>query len=78
MELKIEIEERTYPLFFCEGVTMTREKIKKILDALDGITHQEFKKLSEYMLYKTEANKKFKNDELAYETIKTFFIEIED
>lgn len=57
---------------------MKKEKLEKILDALDGITHQEFKKLSEYMLYKTEANKKFKNDELAYETIKTFFIEIKD
>nr|DAQ57466.1 MAG TPA: hypothetical protein [Bacteriophage sp.] len=30
------------------------------------------------MSYKTEAIGKFKNDELAYETIKTFFIEIED
>lgn len=57
---------------------MKKEKLEKILDALDGITHQEFKKLSEYILYKTEANKKFKNDELAYETIKTFFIEIKD
>lgn len=57
---------------------MKKEKLEKILDALDGITHQEFKKLSEYMSYKTEAVGKFKNDELAYETIKTFFIEIED
>ena len=57
---------------------MKKEKLEKILDALDGITHQEFLKLSEYMSYKTEAIGKFKNDELAYETTKTFFIEIED
>jgi len=57
---------------------MKKEKLEKILDALDGITHQEFLKLSEYMSYKTEAIGKFKNDELAYETIKNFFIEIED
>ena len=57
---------------------MKKEKLEKILDALDGITHQEFLKLSEYMSYKTEAIGKFKNDELAYETIKTFFIEIEE
>ena len=57
---------------------MKKEKLEKILDALDGITHQEFLKLSEYMSYKTEAIGKFKNDELAYKTIKTFFIEIED
>lgn len=57
---------------------MEKEKLKKILEALDGITHQEFEKLSEYISYKTEAVGKFKNDELAYETIKTFFIEIED
>ncbi len=57
---------------------MKKEKLEKILDALDGITHQEFEKLSEYMAYKTESIGKFKNDELAYETIKTFFIEIED
>lgn len=57
---------------------MEKEKLKKILDALDGISHQEFKKLSEYISYKTEAIGKFKNDELAYETIKTFFMEIED
>ena len=57
---------------------MKKEKLEKILDALDGITYQEFLKLSEYMSYKTEAIGKFKNDELAYETIKTFFIEIED
>lgn len=57
---------------------MEKEKLKKILEALDGITHQEFKKLSEYISHKTEAVGKFKNDELAYETIKTFFIEIED
>ena len=57
---------------------MKKEKLEKFLDALDGITHQEFLKRSEYMSYKTEAIGKFKNDELAYETIKTFFIEIED
>ena len=57
---------------------MKKEKLEKILDALDGITHQEFEKLSEYISYKTEAIGKFKNDELAYETIKFFFIEIED
>lgn len=55
---------------------MEKEKIKKILEALDGITHQEFKKLSDYMLYKTEVMGKFTNDELAYETITTFFIEV--
>lgn len=55
---------------------MTDEKIKKILEALDGITHQEFKKLSDYMLHKTEAMGKFTNDELAYKTIITFFIEV--
>ena len=57
---------------------MEKEKLKKILDALDGISHQEFKKLSEYISYKTEAVGKFKNDELAYETVKTFFMEIQD
>ena len=57
---------------------MKKEKLEKILDALDGITHQEFEKLGEYMSYKTKTIGKFKNDELAYETIKTFFIEIED
>ena len=51
---------------------MEKEKIKKILEALDGITHQEFKKLSDYMLYKTEVTGKFTNDELACETIITF------
>lgn len=55
---------------------MEKGKLKKILEALDGITHQEFKKLSDYMLHKTEAMGKFTNDELAYETIITFFIEV--
>lgn len=55
---------------------MKKEKLEKILVALDGITHQEFKKLSEYMLYKTETNGKFINDDLAYKTITSFFIEV--
>lgn len=55
---------------------MKEDKLKKILEALDGITHQEFKKLSDYMLHKTEAMGKFTNDELAYQTIITFFIEV--
>ena len=77
MVLKINLRE-LLTLFYFLGEFMKKEKLEKILDALDGITHQEFKKLSEYMSYKTEAVGKFKNDELAYETIKTFFIEIED
>lgn len=77
MVLKINLRE-FLTLFYFLGEFMKKEKLEKILDALDGITHQEFKKLSEYMSYKTEAVGKFKNDELAYETIKTFFIEIED
>lgn len=55
---------------------MERGKFKKILEALDGIIHQVFKKLSDYMLHKTEAMGKFTNDDLAYETIITFFIEV--
>lgn len=52
---------------------MEDKKIKKILEAMDGISLQEWKNLKSYFDNKFYLNKKFENNELAFKTIKTFF-----
>lgn len=52
---------------------MTEEQIKKILKAMDEISLQEWKNLKSYFDYKFSLNEKFRNNDLAFETIKNFF-----
>lgn len=54
---------------------MTDEKIKTILEAVDGLTNQEWESLKKYFDFKFSLNEKFENDSfgLAFETIKVFF-----
>ena len=46
---------------------------KKILEAMDGLSLQEWKNLKSYFDNKFYLNKKFENNELAFKTVKTFF-----
>jgi hypothetical protein len=52
---------------------MEDKKIKKILEAMDGVSLQEWKNLKSYFDNKFYLNKKFENNELAFKTVKTFF-----
>lgn len=52
---------------------MDDKKIKKILEAMNGVSLQEWKNLKSYFDNKFYLNKKFKNNELAFKTVKTFF-----
>lgn len=52
---------------------MTDEKIKKILEAMDCISLQEWENLRSYFDYKFSLKETFQNDDLAFETIKIFF-----
>lgn len=52
---------------------MSDEKIKTILEAVDGLTEQEWKSLKRYFDDKISLNGKFINSELAFKTVKTFF-----
>nr|DAX56326.1 MAG TPA: hypothetical protein [Caudoviricetes sp.] len=52
---------------------MKDKKIKKILEAMNGVSLQEWKNLKSYFDNKFYLNKKFENNELAFKTIKIFF-----
>lgn len=52
---------------------MEDKKIKKILEAMNGVSLQEWKNLKSYFDNKFYLNKKFENNELAFKTVKTFF-----
>ena len=52
---------------------MDDKKIKKILEAMDGVSLQEWKNLKSYFDNKFYLNKKFENNELAFKTVKIFF-----
>ncbi|MFC2422505.1 MAG: hypothetical protein ACFNPZ_00485 [Fusobacterium polymorphum] len=52
---------------------MEDKKIKKILEAMNGVSLQEWKNLKSYFDNKFYLNKKFENNELAFRTIKIFF-----
>ena len=52
---------------------MDDKKIKKILEAMNGVSLQEWKNLKSYFDNKFYLNKKFENNELAFKTVKTFF-----
>lgn len=52
---------------------MDDKKIKKILEAMNGVSLQEWKNLKSYFDNKFYLNKKFENNELAFKTIKIFF-----
>lgn len=52
---------------------MEDKKIKKILEAMNGVSLQEWKNLKSYFDNKFYLNKKFENNELAFKTIKIFF-----
>ncbi|WP_339064056.1 hypothetical protein [Fusobacterium polymorphum] len=52
---------------------MKDKKIKKILEAMNGVSLQEWKNLKSYFDNKFYLNKKFENNELAFRTIKIFF-----
>ncbi len=52
---------------------MDDKKIKKILEAMNGVSLQEWKNLKSYFDNKFYLNKKFENNELAFRTIKIFF-----
>ena len=52
---------------------MEDKKIKKILEAMNGVSLQEWKNLKSYFDNKFYLNKNFENNELAFRTIKIFF-----
>ncbi len=52
---------------------MEDKKIKKILEAMNGVSLQEWKNLKSYFDNKFYLNKKFENNELAFKTVKIFF-----
>ncbi|RXZ69818.1 hypothetical protein EPT53_05885 [Fusobacterium necrophorum] len=52
---------------------MTDKKIKKILEAMDCISLQEWENLRSYFDYKFSLKETFENDNLDFETIKIFF-----
>lgn len=57
---------------------MKENKLIKILEALDGITQQEWEGLTKYINHKMYIFGYFENSELILKTLKAFFIKVED
>jgi|GEM_PF-1662646 len=53
---------------------MTEEKLYQIISALENIERKEWEGLKKYVDYKMGTIGKIKNNQLAINTIKTFFI----
>ena len=53
---------------------MTVEKLYQIMAALENIDEKEWEGLKEYVDYKMNAIGKIKNNQLTFDTLKTFFI----
>jgi hypothetical protein len=56
---------------------MTVEKLYQIISALENIDEKEWEGLKEYMDYKMNAIGKIKNNQLTFDTLKTFFIDMD-
>lgn len=57
---------------------MENEKLKEIIKSLAGIKKEEWESLKSYVDYKIETLGTIKDEDLTFETIKTFFIECEN
>lgn len=57
---------------------MKDKKLKEIIKSLAGIKKEEWESLKSYVDYKIETLGTIKDEDLTFETLKTFFIECEN
>ena len=56
---------------------MTVEKLYQIIAALENIDKKEWESLREYVNYKMNVLGKIKNNQLTFDTLKTFFVSVD-
>ena len=69
---------RHHKIYKSRGLVLENEKLKEIIKSLAGIKKEEWESLKSYVDYKIETLGTIKDEELTFETIKTFFIKCEN